>query len=56
MRQPYSTGGVYVNYLGGEADEGTDRVKAAYGGKVPAARRVEEQIRPRQPISAQSEY
>jgi FAD/FMN-containing dehydrogenase len=29
--QPYSTGGVYVNYLGGEADEGADRVKAAYG-------------------------
>jgi len=25
--QPYSTGGVYVNYLGGKADEGTDRVK-----------------------------
>jgi len=22
---------VYVNYLGGEADEGTDRLKAAYG-------------------------
>jgi FAD binding domain/Berberine and berberine like len=29
--QPYSTGGVYVNYLGREADEGADRVKAAYG-------------------------
>jgi FAD/FMN-containing dehydrogenase len=29
--QPYSTGGVYVNYLGQEADEGADRVKAAYG-------------------------
>ncbi len=29
--QPYSTGGVYVNYLGQEADEGVDRVKAAYG-------------------------
>lgn len=29
--QPYSTGGVYVNYLGDEADEGTDRIKAAYG-------------------------
>ena len=23
--------GVYVNYLGQEADEGTERVKAAYG-------------------------
>ncbi|MFQ6029366.1 MAG: FAD-binding oxidoreductase, partial [Dehalococcoidia bacterium] len=29
--QPYSNGGVYVNYLGQEADEGVDRVKAAYG-------------------------
>jgi len=29
--QPYSTGGVYVNYLGQEADEGVERIKAAYG-------------------------
>ena len=29
--QPHSTGSVYVNYLGREADEGADRVKAAYG-------------------------
>ena len=29
--QPYSSGGVYVNYLGQEADEGRDRIKAAYG-------------------------
>jgi berberine-like enzyme len=29
--QPHSTGGVYVNYLGREADEGTERIKAAYG-------------------------
>jgi hypothetical protein len=28
--QPYSSGGVYVNYLGQEADEGPDRIKAAY--------------------------
>lgn len=26
--RPYSTGGVYVNFLG---EEGEDRVKAAYG-------------------------
>ena len=31
--QPYSTGGSYVNYLGQEADEGRERVKAAYGRK-----------------------
>jgi FAD/FMN-containing dehydrogenase len=29
--QPSSTGAVYVNYLGREADEGPDRIKAAYG-------------------------
>ena len=29
--QPGSTGGVYVNYLGREADEGPERIKAAYG-------------------------
>jgi len=29
--QPYSIGGVYVNYLGRESDEGADRIKAAYG-------------------------
>ena len=29
--QPTSTGGVYVNYLGREADEGPERIKAAYG-------------------------
>jgi FAD/FMN-containing dehydrogenase len=29
--QPYSTRAVYVNYLGEEADEGRERVKAAYG-------------------------
>ncbi len=31
--EPYSTGGVYVNYLGQEADEGADRIKAAYGSE-----------------------
>ena len=29
--QPFSTGSVYVNYLGQEGDEGADRVRAAYG-------------------------
>jgi FAD/FMN-containing dehydrogenase len=33
--QPYSSAGVYVNYLGTEADEGGNRVLAAYGpGKL----------------------
>ena len=29
--QPFSTGGVYVNYLGQEVDEGAERVQATYG-------------------------
>ena len=29
--QRFSTGGVYVNYLGRESDEGVERIKAAYG-------------------------
>jgi FAD/FMN-containing dehydrogenase len=29
--QPFSTSGVYVNYLGREADEGRARIEAAYG-------------------------
>lgn len=29
--QPWATGGVYVNYLGREVDEGVGRIEAAYG-------------------------
>ena len=29
--QPYSSNAVYVNYLNEEADEGSERIKAAYG-------------------------
>jgi FAD/FMN-containing dehydrogenase len=29
--QPYASSGVYVNYLGQEADEGAERVRASYG-------------------------
>ena len=31
--EPYSSGGVYVNYLGQVADEGAERVKSAYGAE-----------------------
>jgi len=31
--QPFSTEGVYVNYLGREGDEGAERVRAAYGAE-----------------------
>jgi FAD/FMN-containing dehydrogenase len=29
--QPFASAGVYVNYLGAEAEEGAERVRAAYG-------------------------
>ena len=29
--EPYASEGVYVNYLGTEADEGCNRLSAAYG-------------------------
>ena len=29
--QRFSSGGVYVNYLGQEADQGVERIRAAYG-------------------------
>lgn len=29
--EPYASDGVYVNYLGTEADEGSNRLSAAYG-------------------------
>src|SRR5436309_13865724 len=28
--EPFASGGVYVNYLGAERDEGAERVRAAY--------------------------
>jgi hypothetical protein len=31
--QPFSTGRVYVNYLGREVDEGAERIRAAYGAE-----------------------
>ena len=31
--QPWSSGGVYVNYLGQESDEGVGRIEAAYGSE-----------------------
>ncbi len=32
--QPFSTGGVYVNYLGPVVDEGAERIRAAYGAET----------------------
>jgi hypothetical protein len=29
--QPYATGGIYVNDMGREEEDGADQVKAAYG-------------------------
>ena len=63
--QPFSTGGVYVNYLGLEAEEGAGRIQAAYGAanyarlvalknKYDAANlfRLNQNIRPSQAAAA----
>ncbi len=41
--QPFSSGGVYVNYLG---DEGEDRVQAAYGINFPRLVKLKQQYDP----------
>lgn len=41
--QPFSSGGVYVNYLG---DEGDDRVQAAYGINFPRLVKLKQQYDP----------
>jgi len=33
--QPYTTGGVYVNDIGREFEDGADQVRAAYGASYP---------------------
>ena len=33
--RPYATGGVYVNHIGREAEDGADQVRAAYGASYP---------------------
>lgn len=33
--RPFATGGVYVNNIGREADDGADQIKAAYGSSYP---------------------
>ena len=54
--QPHSTGGVYVNYLGREDDEGTERVRAALRArKVQAVGHTEEAIRSDQSFPVQPE-
>lgn len=35
MQRPFFGDGAYVNYLGQEASEGPERVKAAYGANYP---------------------
>ncbi len=44
--QPYTTGGVYVNYLEEERDEGRDRINAAYGTKYERLAKLKKKYDP----------
>jgi FAD/FMN-containing dehydrogenase len=44
--QPYTTGGVYVNDIGQEADEGADQVRAAYGANYQCLAELKQKYDP----------
>jgi FAD/FMN-containing dehydrogenase len=44
--QPYGTGGVYVNDIGQEADDGADQIRAAYGANYPRLVDLKQQYDP----------
>jgi FAD/FMN-containing dehydrogenase len=44
--KPYGTGGVYVNNIGREEDDGDDQVRAAYGANYPRLAELKKQYDP----------
>jgi FAD/FMN-containing dehydrogenase len=44
--RPYATGGVYVNDIGQEADEGADQIRAAYGANYQRLAELKQQYDP----------
>jgi FAD/FMN-containing dehydrogenase len=44
--RPYGTGGVYVNNIGREEDDGVDQVRAAYGANYPRLAALKKQYDP----------
>jgi FAD/FMN-containing dehydrogenase len=44
--RPYATGGVYVNDIGQEADEGADQIRAAYGANYQRLAALKQQYDP----------
>jgi FAD/FMN-containing dehydrogenase len=45
--RPYATGGVYVNDIGQEADEGTEQIRAAYGTNYQRLAELKQKYDPR---------
>ena len=54
--RPYATGGVYVNHIGREDEDGADQVRAAYGTNYPASGGTEAEVRPYESVPAQPEH
>ena len=47
---PFTTGSDYVNQIGLETDEGSERIKAAYGANYERACGCEERLRSDEPV------
>jgi hypothetical protein len=48
--RPFTTGSDYVNQIGLETDEGSERIKAAYGANYERLAAGEEQVRSDKPL------
>ena len=44
--RPYTTGGVYVNDIGREEEDGADQVRAAYGANYPRLAELKQKYDP----------
>jgi hypothetical protein len=53
--RPFTTGSDYVNQIGPETDEGSERIKAAYRANYERLVAVEEQVRSDKLVPSQSE-
>ena len=45
--QPYATGGVYLNHIGREEEDGADQARAAYGANYQSLAALKQKYDPR---------